>query len=139
MKEADWWIEEHTGVWERLKASLKRDWEHAKSAFAGKSKDTEALEQQYTRAEPALRYGVGSSSKHAAHTEWDDALESKLSGEWILLEPESSWDEAKEHVRRGWEAGRQDLKGKSGKIDWALCLLGMALPLLAMIYLTRGY
>jgi hypothetical protein len=147
MNEADWWTEEHTSRWDRLKATLKRDWEHAKAALTGKAKGSEVSEmdsdevsiEEFTRAEPALRYGVGTSSKYPSHTEWDEALESKLSGEWNRLEPTHSWDDAKEHVRRGWDAGRQDLKGKSGKIDWALCLLGMALPLLAMIYLTRGY
>jgi hypothetical protein len=115
MNEADWWTEEHTSIWERLKASLKRDWEHAKAAFGGKTKGSEESPSKgdnFSRAEPALRYGVGSSRQYPAYPEWDDALESRLAEEWVILLPTHPWDEAKENVRRGWEAGKGELKGQ---------------------------
>ena len=94
----------------------------------------------FGHVEPALRYGVGASSKHADVSDWNDTVEQDLAEEWDGLGPVQPWEEAKPYVRQGWEAGRTDLRGKSGKVGWALLwLLGVPLPILLVLYLIRGH
>jgi len=61
----------------------------------------------FNSAEPALRYGYGASSQFATHKEWDTKLETELRGDWDNLRHDRSWDEVKEHVRRGWNHARK--------------------------------
>jgi hypothetical protein len=132
MTEAEWWTEGHTSVWERLREVLKRDWEQTKADLTGKAQGQDLPQEvsdtvkqgtgeelippsgvpnrpamkEFGQAEPALRYGVGARSRYAADDEWNETLEGKLAREWVALASTDHWDDAKELVRRGWEASR---------------------------------
>ena len=129
-----WWKDEHTSGWERVKAALKRDWEQTRHDFSKKSApdlhqsvgDTvkqavgkEAIPpayapneghaaQSWDHDEPALRYGYGAEQNYRSqHTAWDDHVETKLSQEWTDLKTGRTWQESRDTVRRGWEAGKK--------------------------------
>lgn len=59
--------------------------------------------RDWGRAEPALRYGYGARMRYADSSAWDDQLESRLRGEWDELKSGSTWDEARQNVRLGWD------------------------------------
>jgi hypothetical protein len=134
MKNPKWWTEEHTSTWDRVKDAMKRDWEQTKADFsktAGKELDQSAgdtvkqaagkeaipgpntpnpkpmKETDWDHAAGRYRYGVGARKQYGgADGRWDDRLEGRLASEWKDLEGETTWDEAKANVRRGYERGR---------------------------------
>lgn len=64
-------------------------------------------------AEPAVRYGYGAASHYGDHVEWDEPVETKLKTEWDDLKSGRTWDEAKTHVRYGWERARRAADSKN--------------------------
>jgi hypothetical protein len=122
-----WWKDEHTSAWERVKAAFRRDWEQTKHDLSFKKKGTD-LDQDvgdtikqaagkepipghdFDRLEPAVRYGHGASMYYRDDADdWDDHTESKLREEWNDLRSGKTWDEVKDHVRRGWAWGRRKI------------------------------
>lgn len=128
MNNPAWWNEEkHGSAWARVKDALRRDWEQTKSdltrgrkgadlnqdvgdtvrqaagkdATAGMTTRTD----EWTRVEPGYRYGFGASQQYA-DKEWNPSFEGKLRQEWDDLKSGRTWDEMKDHVRRGWDAAR---------------------------------
>ncbi len=129
-----WWNQEHDGVWDRVKAALKRDWEQTK---ADVSKHGTELDQNvgdtvkqaagtqpippantpnpkdvddadWKRIEPDYRYGAGAAQQHGKGiSSWDDRIESKLKEEWGDLKSGRTWDEAKAAVRGGWDRAKK--------------------------------
>lgn len=135
-KNPQWWTNEHSSTWDRVKAAFKRDWEQTKADFsssagrdigqdvgdtvkqaAGKQAipplsqpNPDDASRSWERDEPALRYGYGARSHYqSSHADWDDRLESKLKEEWNDLKSGRTWDEVKSSVRRGWDNARQKL------------------------------
>jgi hypothetical protein len=121
-----WWNEEHESAWERVKAALRRDWEQTKADLTkggtelnqgigdtiaqavGKQPipppDQPTPDEDWNRAEQALRYGHGARSHYATENEWNEGLEARLRDEWTDLGTGRSWDEARPHVQRGWRS-----------------------------------
>ena len=129
MTNPSWWNDTHTSGFDRMKEALKRDWEQTKADFSRtKGKDLnqgagdtvkqavgkEALppinqpnpSDEWTRVEPAYRYGYGASTQYGMHKQWDSTLEGKLKTEWTDLKSGRTWEEMKDSVKRGWNAGR---------------------------------
>jgi hypothetical protein len=61
----------------------------------------------FSTAEPAYRYGVGLSTQHATQEDWSQDFEVTVAEEWIQLDMEQPWEEAKTHVQRGFEGNRR--------------------------------
>ena len=128
-----WWSKEHESSWSHVRDALARDWAQTKidlkassavdlnqtivdtlQQAAGSEKIPPHLQpnigkhgdMNWTLSEPAVRYGFGARAHHAAHTEWNGELETKLSSEWSAMNTFRSWDDAKEDVRRGWSTPR---------------------------------
>jgi hypothetical protein len=69
-----------------------------------------AAVRDWNQVEPAVRYGYGARSQYADSPVWDDQLETRLRNEWTQLKNGTSWDDARSHVRHGWEsAGRNSI------------------------------
>ena len=123
-----WWVETHTSAWDRIKAAFRRDWEQTKADFSSKPDINQdvpdtlrqaagtqpipppnvpnpEVEQRWTKAEPAYRYGYGARThyKDQGFTTWDDKLEAKLRTEWNDFKSGRTWDEVKGDVRYGWD------------------------------------
>jgi hypothetical protein len=126
MTKPRWWSGEHDSAWERIKAAFRRDWEQTKNDFSkkhGRDLDQDVGDtvkqaagkqpippEDFDRAEPALRYGVGASTYYRDDDDdWNDRVENKLREEWGDLKSGRTWDEVKGHVRRGWEWGRRKI------------------------------
>ena len=117
--EPAWWTESQTSGWERVKSALYRDWLQTKADVGIDSgvelgqtmKDTVkqasgsqpmSTTRSWHRAEAALRYGFGAADHHGG----DAMNEDTLRAEWerLPIAEESPWEEARPHVRRGWQA-----------------------------------
>ncbi len=68
---------------------------------------------KWTDAEPAIRYGYGASDHYRDQSDWNDSVETKLKTEWDDLKSGRTWDEAKSHVRYGWDRARSAVGNKS--------------------------
>jgi hypothetical protein len=121
-----WWTKDHDSTWERVKAALRADWEQTKNDLSSKrgadldqdvgdtvkqmaGKEQPPMAGDWTRAEPAMRYGYGSSQYYRDDKDWNDGVEAKLRQEWDDLKSGRTWDEVKGHVRRGWDWGRRKI------------------------------
>lgn len=123
-----WWKPEHNSTWDRFKSAMKRDWEQTKADLSSKGtelnqdagdtvkqaagKQPIPAENQpnpdWDHVENKYRYGVGARDQYGTeHKDWDDRLESKLKEEWNDLRDGTSWDEAKNYVRRGYERAKK--------------------------------
>lgn len=119
-----WWNEEkHGSAWMRVKDALRRDWEQTKSDLTrgrkgvdtdqnvkdtvrqAVGKDATTSKDDWTRVEPGYRYGYGASTQYS-DKEWNPGIEGKLRQEWDDLKSGRTWDEMKDHIRRGWDAAR---------------------------------
>ena len=128
MKDPKWWKPEHNSAWDRVKSALKRDWEQTKADLSSKGKELnqdigDTVKQaagkqpippdnvpnpEWDGVEPRYRYGVGAREQYGNdHKDWDDRLESKLKEEWQDLKDGTTWDEAKNFVRRGYERAKK--------------------------------
>ncbi len=122
-----WWKPEHNSAWDRVKSALKRDWEQTKADVSSKGQDleqgvTDTVKQavgkqpippdgepnpDWSKAETGYRYGVGAREQYGTDEKaWSDKLESKLKEEWMDLKDGTTWDEAKNFVKRGWERAK---------------------------------
>jgi hypothetical protein len=126
-KRPAWWDRQCESTWERIKEALRRDWEQTKAHLSDGGTELnqdlgDTIEQaigtkplpppdqptpdaDWSDAEPALRYGQGARRHYADEADWNDRLEGKLRDEWTELETGRSWDQAKDQVKRGWNAG----------------------------------
>jgi hypothetical protein len=128
-KQPKWWGQEHDSTWDRVKDSMKRDWEQTKSDVTGDRKgrdldqDVDDTVKQAAGKQPIppltaknppddddeqwneYRYGAGARQQYG-NTDWDDRLESKLKEEWNDLKSGRTWDEVKAAVRSGWERAK---------------------------------
>jgi hypothetical protein len=125
----NWWSDKHTSAWDRVKDAMERDWEQTKADFSKKQGhelnqnvgDTvkqaagkEAIPAgntpnvkrvDYSKAEPALRYGYGASQQFSDHKKWDTTLEGKLRSDWTSQKMEGDFDTAKDDIHLGWDRG----------------------------------
>ena len=62
----------------------------------------------WNRVEPAVRYGYGARLQYVDVVGWDDQLEGRLNHEWTQLRNGTTWDDARPHVRRGWDAATRN-------------------------------
>lgn len=124
----NWWTQEHTSAWARVRDAMKRDWEQTKYDLTLGGKDlhqdaTETVEQAAFKApiplpnvpngetcwndlEGPLTYGYGARLTYGhAHANWNDALEADLKRDWRAREQGKShtWENVKDVVRRGYE------------------------------------
>jgi hypothetical protein len=131
-----WWTDEHTSSWERVKHALQRDWEQTKGDLADNGVDlnqgaTDTIRQavgkqdippdgfpnpgprhgspaDWATLEPALRFGHG-ARQHYADRDWNAELTTQLRTDWESGEQESTWESAKAGVERGWHSVRRAL------------------------------
>lgn len=61
----------------------------------------------WNRVEPAVRYGYGARAQYADAPGWDEA-EQRLEREWTQLRGNASWNDARPHIRRGWDAATRN-------------------------------
>lgn len=128
-----WWNDHHTSAWERVKASLRRDWEQTKHDLGvahardlhQDAGDTIAqatgsqpvpgrvqADDDWSRREPALRYGYGAYSQYGqgdTGQDWSADTSTRLGRDWDQMKSGRTWDEVKADVRRGWDAARRKL------------------------------
>ena len=127
-----WWKPEHNSTWDNIKSAMKRDWEQTKADVSSKGTElnqgvTDTVKQavgkesipaanqpnppdagDWNKAESKYRYGVGAREQYGTeHKDWNDGLESKLKEEWTDLKDGTTWDEAKNFVRRGYERAKK--------------------------------
>ncbi|MBK7863944.1 MAG: hypothetical protein IPJ65_36120 [Archangiaceae bacterium] len=123
---ASYWSEQkHGSAWERVKEAMRRDWAQTKNDFKSSSgrdlnQDIDDTVKQavgkepipapnqpnpeFDRVEPALSYGYGAREEYGQkYPQWDEKLESQLSHEWDANQTGMRFDEAKPHIRRGYE------------------------------------
>ena len=62
----------------------------------------------WNRVEPAVRYGYGARLQYVDVVGWDDQLEGRLNHEWTQLRNGTTWEDARPHVRRGWDAATRN-------------------------------
>ncbi len=62
-----------------------------------------AVVRDWGGVEPAVQYGYGARSQYADAPGWDEA-EDRLQREWGQMRGASTWDAARPHIRRGWDA-----------------------------------
>ena len=129
IKNPDWWTDEHTSGWERVKQAFQRDWEQTKADFSKhggqqlnqqvgdtvkQAVGSEAIPRpgqpnhsgDFAAVEPAYRYGYGAHLKYGSEpssTTWSDALDDRLSKEWSKLGTQESWTDVRPRVRRVWD------------------------------------
>ena len=63
----------------------------------------------WTRSEIQGRYGYAARLHHAEFADWSPELEAILNDEWQRLGAGQSWEEARDGIRRGWDAASQQL------------------------------
>lgn len=131
-----WWTKDtHESAWERVKESMKRDWEQTKSDLhvGGRDLDQDVgdtvkqaagkqaipprnvpnapggSDMSWDDAESPIAYGYGARSQYGSqHKDWNDDLETKLKTEWDNAGNAVSrkWNDVKALVRRGYERAR---------------------------------
>lgn len=129
-----WWKPEtHGSAWERVKEALKRDWEQTKADVHAGGRDMhqnvgDTVRQMsgkeevpnsrslgsdkrpsWDEVETPMMYGFGARQQYGQqHTAWNDRLEGTLRTEWEEGRGTTgkSWDQVKDHVRRGFERSR---------------------------------
>jgi hypothetical protein len=125
----NWWNDKHTSAWDRVKDAMERDWEQTKADFSKKHghelkqnvadtvKQAAGKESipsgnmpnqkpiDYSKSEPAVRYGYGASHEFADFKKWDTVLEGKLRSDWTTQKMDRDFDTAKDDIRLGWERG----------------------------------
>jgi hypothetical protein len=62
--------------------------------------------KDWNQIEPAVRYGYGARMEYADH-EWDERVEGRLRTGWAALNTNNTWEEARPHVRHGWDSARK--------------------------------
>lgn len=126
----DWWTDEHSSSWERVKHAIRRDWEQTKGDLADNGVDlnqtaTNTIRQalgtqpvphdglpnpgprhdngsDWPSAERALRYGYGARLYYAR--DWDEALDGLLRKDWEARAQDEPWHSARHAAKRGWNA-----------------------------------
>jgi hypothetical protein len=130
-----WWTDEDTSAWDRVKESIRRDWEQTKHDLkmsAGhelNQKLSDAIKQavgkedippddrpnppkvigEWDDAELPVEYGYGARSRYGhAHAAWSPELEGTLKNEWEAARRATGceWEDVRDHVRRGYEHRR---------------------------------
>jgi hypothetical protein len=122
---ARWWTQDkHGSAWERIKESMRRDWEQTKNDFkaggkdlnqdvgdtvkqaAGKQEIPPPNEPNWEDVEQAYSYGYGAHQEFGnRYAKWNDDLERDLRTEWEAGHDKDKykWDAFRPYVQRGWE------------------------------------
>lgn len=120
-KQPQWWNDEHTSGWERVKTAFRRDWEQTKADFSRKHgeelgqnvADTvkqavgaepavkPAKTRDWNGSEPAARFGHGARSFYKGK-DYDD-VESSLEKDWGAINQDAKWIDVRDDVRAGWD------------------------------------
>ncbi len=66
-----------------------------------------AVVRDWGGVEPAVQYGYGARTQYADAPGWDEA-EDRLQREWGQMRGASTWDAARPHIRRGWDAATRN-------------------------------
>ena len=119
-----WWTKDYDTAWERVKASMRRDWDQTKHDFGGDEPDTsqdlddtvaQAVGKQpipprgmptYEEMEPAYRFGYIAHQHYGnEYTNWDSELEERLREDLRTANAngDSLWNRFKRAIRYGWE------------------------------------
>jgi hypothetical protein len=110
VKSPKWWSANHTGVWDKLKEGMKQDWEQAKARPSDPKAMGSAVgkpQPDFSKVEPAYRYGVGLSTQYPSQKDWNPTFEGTLAGEWSELGTQQPWLDVKGDVQRGFERARR--------------------------------
>jgi type IV secretory pathway VirB10-like protein len=62
--------------------------------------------KDWSQIEPAVRYGYGARMEYADGQEWDELVEGRLRTGWAEMKTNNAWEEARPHVRHGWDSAR---------------------------------
>lgn len=124
------------GVWKRIAAALRRDWEQTKSHVfpsaaphlgqtAGDTVRQAAGRQEipcgeqpnppdtgdsWSDAEPAIRFGHDAVTRYPDDSGWSSELEERLRRDWLAARPSgcaAPWTRARQLVRYGWDYRRK--------------------------------
>ena len=129
----NWWNENHSSSWDRVREAVRRDWVQTKKDL-GLGRTGHELNQgisdtvkqatgkeaipvidranppkvigDWDDAEGAVGYGYAAREHYGAeHPAWTTQLEDRLKAEWDDGRKASgrAWDEVKSHVRHGYE------------------------------------
>lgn len=60
--------------------------------------------REWIRIEPAMRYGYGARMEYADGQQWAEDVEQRLQTGWAEMKTDSTWDDARAHVRHGWDS-----------------------------------
>jgi len=132
----EWWTDEHSSNWERVKHAVRRDWEQTKGDLTDNGVDLNqgatdtirqalgtqpipkdglpnpgprhGVEQTWPTIEAAIRYGYG-ARLHYREQDWNEQLAARLREDWETSRQPSTWDEVKGGVERGWHSVRRAL------------------------------
>jgi hypothetical protein len=127
-----WWNEGHAAAWERVKESLRRDWEQTKHDLhlkgghelnqdvgdtvkqaagkeaipAGDRPVPPRVIGTWDEAEIPVGYGYGARARYGAqHASWSRDLEDTLKRDWESARQATGkeWNDVRSEVRRGYE------------------------------------
>jgi hypothetical protein len=94
-----WWTAEHAAGWENARPGVKESW--------GKKTGTDQTpaSDEFTAAEPALRFGHGARHHYdtTGRVTWKE-VEPKLEADWTKLNQARPWAHARQAVMHGWDS-----------------------------------
>ncbi len=97
-----WWTAEHTppAGWESARPAVKDSWEKKTGSGA-----TPNAGEEWTAAEPALRFGHGARHHYdtTGKVTWKE-VEPKLEADWTKLNVAHPWAHARNAVMHGWDS-----------------------------------
>jgi len=131
-----WWNAGHASAWERVKESMRRDWEqtkhdlHVKGGHELNQQIGDTVKQaagkeaipphdrpnppkvigDWDDVELPLEYGYTARANYGAtYTTWSPELENTLKNEWESGRAATGrdWGDVRDHVRRGYEYRRE--------------------------------
>jgi hypothetical protein len=129
MNKPNWWASQDANAWERVKETLRRDWDQTKHDLhmgghelnqkladtVGQAVGKESIPAidkanppkvigRFDDAEMPLGYGYAARTHFGdRYPLWNDELEGKLRSDWNADKP---WPEIKHFVRRGYDLKR---------------------------------
>lgn len=121
-RDPEWWTDEHTSSWDRVKEAFRRDWEQTKHDFGAGGKDLKQdvpdtlaqaagtrsvpppTQPNYEADEPAARFGYGARRYYGdRYPRWNSDLETRLRQDWDASMSDADWERHRSLVRRGWD------------------------------------
>jgi hypothetical protein len=91
-------------------------------SIATEAAKRDAQAHHWEHVEPAARFGFAARTRPNGPSAWDHRVENDLRAEWNTMSMDGSWEQSRDHVRRGWDYG--------GRVDARPEVTGSLVPML---------